>query len=334
MREITLAGVPFTLLPFLPDWTVKPRFATVWDTEIEQALRGYETRGQLRSTPSCELTFAVSFSDATGYGSLVAALSHGFRVDHALAHLPGANAGTAQFAAPWAGRESWLTAWTADSLTIDPTPWNWQVGDWLMVFGDAGGCVVAQVTAVAGSVLTIDSLSAPLATLVLADGSQVSPVFYGRLEAPSVEVDSPVHTLVELSLIGGRYVLPLGVPPACADDVEWPMPPVSAPPVAVASATVTGMVASFVGSASTPGTSPLDGVTAVPLVGYVWQFGDGEEGVGATVDHEYLASGTFTATLTVRDAIGRFDAVTVSVVIEEPGDDYGGSSGEVGGGTP
>ena len=43
-----------------------------------------------------------------------------------------------------------------------------------MVFGDAGGCVVAQVTAVAGSVLTIDSLSAPLATLVLADGSHVS----------------------------------------------------------------------------------------------------------------------------------------------------------------
>lgn len=331
MREITKNDVPYTLLPFLPDWSSRPRFAVVWDTEIEQSLRGYETRGQLRSAPSAELRYAVSFSDATGYAELAAALSHSYRVDHSIAHLPGANAGTAQFAAPWAGRESWLQSWTSDSLTIDATPWPWAVGDWLLAFGDQGGHVVAQVATVAGNVLTLEHLSASLATLALSDGSQVSPIFYGRMDGLKVEVDSPVHTLVPLKLFGGRYELPLGVPPACVDDIEWPVPPSCTPPVAVASVTLVGVVASFAGSSSTPGTSPLDGATPVPLVGYLWQFGDGDEGVGATVEHEYLASGTFTAVLTVRDAIGRYDATTMTVVIEEPADPYG-SGGELGGG--
>ena len=330
MRQIAQDGIPFTLLPFMPDWTMSPRFAVVWDTEIEQAVRGYETRGQLRSAPRPELTFGVSFSNGTEFGEFTAAMSHGFRVDHANAHIDGANAGAAQFCAPWAGFECWLRSFTTTTLTIDPTPHPWAVGDWLIVFGDTAGHVVAQVSDVAANVLTLDNLSAPLSTLVLADGSCVSPLFFGRLEPPKWDIDSPLHSLVKLKLTGHRYVLPVGVPPACAGEPEWPNPPACTGPTAVASMTLSTMVAVFNGTASTAGTSPADGVTAVPILGYEWDFGDGATAVGATPEHEYLTAGVFHVTLTVRDALTRYDAAVLTVTIDEPED--GGSSGIVGGG--
>ncbi len=327
---ITHEDIPFTLLPYSPDWSVRPRQVTIWDTEIEQALRGYETRGQMVSAPRPELSFAVSFSTPSEYGEFCNLLAHGFRVDHSVAHLPGANVGTGQFAVPWAGRESWVQSFTVDTVTIDPTPWPWAVWDWCILFGE--GYCVAQVAAVAGNVLTLASLSAPLAGIGLGDGNAVMPLFFGRLEAPGVDVDSPVHTRCELKLTGTRYVLPVGVPPACANDPEWPNPPACTPPVAVATKTELGMVVSFSGVTSLPGTSPADGVTAVPLVGYGWEFGDGASAVGAVAEHEYLTSGVFHVVLTVRDALARYDEAVLTVTIAEPGDPYGGGSGGVLGG--
>lgn len=319
---ITKDDIPYTLLPFSPDWSIRPRQVTTWDTEIEKAVRGYETRGQLRSAPRVTLTLAISFCTPGEYGEFCNLLAQGFRVDHAIAHLPGANAGVAQFAVPWAGRESWPVAFTADTVTIEPTPWAWAVGDWAVVFAEDESYSVCQVTAVAGSLL---SLNHQLSTL-----NCVLPLFFGRLEPPATDIDSPIHTRCELTLHGDRYVLPEGVPLACAGEPAWPNPPACTPPVAVATATVMGMVASFSGVTSTPGTSPVDGVTAVPLVGYEWQFGDGAEAVGITAEHEYAVAGVYRVVLIVRDELRRFDEAVITVTIEEPVDPYS----ELGGGTP
>ena len=327
---ITVADIPYTLFPFLANWdAARPQLTLGYDTTIEQALRGYEQRGQYRAHPRPKLVYTV---DVDGVGAVMNTLRTIFRVDHATAHLPGANEGTGRVAVPMVGRESFLQSHTSDTLTIDPTPWPWAVNDWLIVYDDVSTLryIVAQVTAVAANVLTIDSLSAPLGTLALSDGSVVSPLFLGRMEAPEMDLQSSAHGDVEVIVTGDSYVIAPGVPPACADEPEWPDVVGVVGPTAVATASVMVMTATLTGSASTPGTSPLDGTTLVEIASYEWDFGDGSTGVGAVVEHEYLASGTFAAVLTVRDALRRFDVATVAVVIEEPVDD--GSSGEVGGG--
>ena len=327
---ITKDGIPYTPFPFRANWdAARPQLTLTYDTAIEQALRGYEQRGQYRAHPRPRLSYSV---DVDGFGAVMNTLRTIFRVDHATAHLPGANEGTGRVAVPMVGRESWLQSHTAGALTIDPTPWPWAVNDWLIVYDDATtSTVVAQVTAVAANVLTIGSLSAPLTSLMeLGDGSMVAPLFFGRMEAPELDLQSSWHGDVDVTVTGDSYVIAPGVPPACVDEPEWPDVVGVVGPTAVATASVMVMTATFTGSASTRGTSPVDGVTLVALAGYDWDFGDGSTGVGAVAEHEYLAPGTYTAVLTVRDVLRRYDVATVAVVIVEPGGD--GSSGEVGGG--
>lgn len=325
---ITVNSIPYTVLPFLANWNAQaPKWTLTWDTEIDQALRGYESRGAYRAHPRPRLSYAVDVDNA---GEVMNLLRSAFRVDHDTAHVPGAADGTARFAVPHAGRESFVRTHTSDTLTIDPTPWPWAADDWLLVFGDDDGHVLAKVTGVAANVLTLGSLSASLGTLALGDGSVIAPLFLGRMDAPELDLQSPVHSDFTITVTGDRYEIAPGIPPACADEPEWPEPPGAVGPVAVASVEVSEMTASFTGTASTAGTHPKDGVTTVPLTGYEWDFGDGDTAVGATAEHEYFTGGVFTAVLTVRDGLRRFDTAVVTVTIEEPADD--GSSGEVGGG--
>jgi PKD repeat protein len=101
------------------------------------------------------------------------------------------------------------------------------------------------------------------------------------------------------------------------------------PPVAVASVDYTPgfapLTASFDGSAS----SDADGT----IVGYDWDFGDGNTDSGAFVDHIYAAPGTFQATLTVtdNDGLSSNHAVTVTVDNQPPlaqasADSYSGTA--------
>ena len=69
------------------------------------------------------------------------------------------------------------------------------------------------------------------------------------------------------------------------------------PPTAVFSANCTGAACTFDASAS----SDVEG----PVQGYSWNFGDGSPAVtGATAQHTFAASGSYTVTLTVRDGAG------------------------------
>lgn len=52
------------------------------------------------------------------------------------------------------------------------------------------------------------------------------------------------------------------------------------------------------------------------LVGYTWDFGDGNVGTGAKPSHTYASSGTYTATLTVSDPNGLSHSETTTVTIE------------------
>ena len=323
---ITRDGTPYTVLPFLANWdAMRPKFRLTWDTEIEQSLRGYEARGSYRKHPRPRLSYAV---DMTNAGELVNLLRRTFHVDHATAHLPDATAGTSRVAVPWVGRESFIQAWTSTTITIDPTPHTWAVNDWLIVWGEFTGYVVASVADLAGSTLT---LSTSIAVLGLSDGCMVHPLFFGRMDAPDIDLQSSLDGDVPFVVTGERYMIAPGIPPACLDEPEWPDPPTAVGPTAAATATVMEMSASFDGAASTPGTHPKDGVTVVPLTGYLWDFGDGGSAVGVAPEHEFAAAGVYNVVLTVTDGLLRFDPVVVTVTIAEPADPYG-SGGELGGG--
>ena len=79
------------------------------------------------------------------------------------------------------------------------------------------------------------------------------------------------------------------------------------PPVAAFLSTSLALTASFDGSSS----SDVDGT----VTGYSWSFGDTTSGTGATVQHTYATSGTYTVTLTVTDNQGATNAVSHSVVV-------------------
>ncbi len=57
----------------------------------------------------------------------------------------------------------------------------------------------------------------------------------------------------------------------------------------------------------------------VAIVSYAWDFGDGTTGTGETTTHIYTDPGTYTVTLTVRDAAGNADTdVLIATVETEP----------------
>jgi len=72
----------------------------------------------------------------------------------------------------------------------------------------------------------------------------------------------------------------------------------------------TGASLAFNGSASVEG----DGA----ILSYAWDFGDGSaEETGESLSHSYAASGTYTVTLTVTDALDQIDEAAMTLVINE-----------------
>jgi PKD repeat protein len=52
-----------------------------------------------------------------------------------------------------------------------------------------------------------------------------------------------------------------------------------------------------------------------PIVSYEWDFGDGDEATGRTVNHEFEVPGTFIVRLTIKDALGRSASTSQSVTV-------------------
>jgi PKD repeat protein len=78
------------------------------------------------------------------------------------------------------------------------------------------------------------------------------------------------------------------------------------------------------GSASSGGATP-DAVGTI--VSYDWDFGDGQQGTGVTVDHTFASEGTYVVSLTVTNDAGESDTASQSIVVApapppyEPGDE-------------
>jgi outer membrane protein assembly factor BamB/plastocyanin len=56
----------------------------------------------------------------------------------------------------------------------------------------------------------------------------------------------------------------------------------------------------------------------VGIVSYEWDFGDGTTGTGKTTTHIYANTGTYTVTLTAKDAAGNTATHTIAVTVEAP----------------
>ena len=55
----------------------------------------------------------------------------------------------------------------------------------------------------------------------------------------------------------------------------------------------------------------------VGITSYEWNFGDGATATGATATYTYASPGTYTVTLTVRDAAGNTDTHQITVTVRE-----------------
>ncbi len=83
--------------------------------------------------------------------------------------------------------------------------------------------------------------------------------------------------------------------------------PPNSPPVASFTFSCSRLTCSFDGSSS----RDSDGAITI----YVWSFGDGTTGAGATVTHTYAAPGTYAATLTVTDNDGATGAQSSNITV-------------------
>ncbi|MGQ9759979.1 MAG: PKD domain-containing protein [Candidatus Methanomethylicaceae archaeon] len=57
----------------------------------------------------------------------------------------------------------------------------------------------------------------------------------------------------------------------------------------------------------------------VGIVSYEWDFGDGTSKAGVTASHTYTSPGTYTVTLTVKDAAGNADTASITITVISAG---------------
>ena len=114
-------------------------------------------------------------------------------------------------------------------------------------------------------------------------------------------------------------------------DAVFVMKPITQPPVAVAGGPYAGVAGEALVLDGTGSYDP-EGVS----VSYLWDFGDGSTGTGATPSHTYANAGTYNITLTVNDGGAdsepAYATVTVEPANEKPvagvGGPYTGTAGE------
>ena len=195
----------YTLLPLICDWDDQPTWTLAWETEVLPAVRGNEGRGALRRfpRPKYELSF-VAPTPQIGQQVLAALITGQL---------------SAKCAVPFYGRASTLAQDFVDPrlLVLDPTAWQWAVGDHLIVFNDDfSAWAVAQVQTVNGTALILTSaLNAGVGALEA--GHAVYPLVYGRAELDEQRSLSGDVLAGKVTIIGQTYLIPEAPPAACPD---------------------------------------------------------------------------------------------------------------------
>ena len=94
---------------------------------------------------------------------------------------------------------------------------------------------------------------------------------------------------------------------------QLPPPPENLPPVAIANAHVTSGRAPL--SVNFTGSESYDPDGAI--INYAWDFGDGSGDTSANPAHDYVATGTYIAVLTVTDNQGSANSAQVEIVVRK-----------------
>jgi hypothetical protein len=85
---------------------------------------------------------------------------------------------------------------------------------------------------------------------------------------------------------------------------------------------ITGLTATNNGPTPLGATTTLTAtITGGSNVAYAWSFGDGNSGTGATVNHSYATTGTFTAVVTASNPTGLISATTEVIIEAAPPDE-------------
>jgi PKD repeat protein len=160
-------------------------------------------------------------------------------------------------------------------------------------------------------------LTAEVGALITFDGSASSDPDGDDLDfawdfgdGASSEGEAPSHIYNE----GGVYYVKLTVTDAygASDAAEIAVTVGSdAPPIAVIDAPLTALIGDnvrFDGSASSDDSA---------VSTWSWEFGDGDDGAGAQVDHVFDAAGSYTVSLVVTDDGGKTGRAEHTIVVEE-----------------
>jgi subtilisin family serine protease len=137
------------------------------------------------------------------------------------------------------------------------------------------------------------------ATSVLSGTSMAAPHVAGAvalyLQGHATASPSTVTYAIRASATGGKVTNPAGSPNLLLHSLLFSTSPTNLPPLAEYDFSCTSRACSFDSNLS----QDDNGITSRS-----WNFGNGTSGSGLTVNRTYAANGTYTVTLTVRDAQG------------------------------
>jgi thermitase len=181
---------------------------------------------------------------------------------------------------------------------------------------------IANAVADVGGAPTVTSTSPP----PTATPSSTPTATATRTPTPTATPTSPPPTATASSTptatathTSTPTATPTLTPTATATRTPTPTATPTTAPTAAFSYSCTALQCLFDGNASTD----VRGITD-----FAWNFGDGTPGGGATVSHTYAGGGTFTVTLTVRNASNQTDTAVTTVQVKKKGKTSGGSGGD------
>jgi len=180
------------ILPLLADWSRSVNLKLRWDSEVEPALRGDESRGRSGARPGRRFLFAGLAELWSNPRICANGLS---RRSDSLPGFRGLTIMSGAFACPYMGVAVGLTGpRLARPYPIASTPWPWSVGDWVLLFSaETEQWAYDRVAGVGYHSLTLGSNYAWLGA-----GDLIYPVMFGWLEPGEQDMATYVHSDVEI----------------------------------------------------------------------------------------------------------------------------------------